>query len=258
MNPYLQECWSDVHTILIAYIRDALSGELPADLIVRAEERVSLIGGEKPETRVPDVAIVESWKRGLPPIWQPEVPEGGSVAVAEPFICHEPPETERWLEIRDARGEVITVIEILSPVNKREDGWLAYRAKQQELIHAGVNLVEIDLLHGGSHVTAVSLAQLTFPPGTCHHVCVTRSALSLSRREVYFCPLREPLPAIRIPLRLSDPDVPLALQPLIDRCYRTGRYWLADYSHAAESLVAAEDAAWVAERLHAAGLRGGK
>ena len=257
MNPYFQPDWSHIHTMLIAYINDALSGELPDDLVVRAEEHVTLVGGEKPQSRVPDVAIVESWKHGLPPVWQPEAGEGESLAVAEPMICHEPEETERWLEIRDVRGALVTVIEILSPVNKREDGWLPYRAKQQELIGAGVNLVEIDLLRGGSHVTAISLAHVTFPPGTCYHVCVARPAVGLYRREVYLCPLREPLPAIRVPLRLSDPDVPLALQPLIDRCYRTGRYWLADYSREAESLVAGEDAAWVAERLRTAGLRAG-
>ena len=71
MNPYFQTDWSHIHTMLIAYIHDAISGELPADLMIRAEERITLVGGEKPQSRVPDVAIVESWKHGLPPVWQP-------------------------------------------------------------------------------------------------------------------------------------------------------------------------------------------
>jgi hypothetical protein len=206
------------------------------------------------QARRPDVAIVESWRNGFPPLWQPEEGDGGGIAVAEPLVVQESPETERWIEIRDRHGELITVIGILSPWNKREDGWLAYRGKQEEHIAARVNLVEIDLIRGGFHVTAVSLGQITFPPGTCHHVCVTRSRYDPYRREIYFCPLRQPLPAIRVPLRLSDKDVPLALQPLVDRCYQTGRYWLGDYAREPRPSVAEEDRAWVEERLRAAGL----
>jgi hypothetical protein len=239
--------------MLLAYITDALSGELPSDLVVRAEEHVTLVDEGETQSRRPDLAIIESWRHGLPPVWQPEETEGSSMAVAEPLIIHEPPEPERWLEIRDATGELITVIELLSPVNKAESGWLKYRAKQDAFIAAGVNRVEIDLVFGGSHVTAVRLDQITFPPGTCHHICVSRARLDPYRREVYFCPLREPLPNIRVPLRLSDPDIPLALQPLIDRCYQTGRYWLTDHSRA-PLCCADADREWIAERMRAAGL----
>jgi hypothetical protein len=47
----------------------------------------------------------------------------------------------------------------------------------------------------------------------------------------------------------------LELQPLIDRCYQTGRYWLLDYRRDPEPPVALEDVPWVDERLRAAGLR---
>jgi hypothetical protein len=114
----------------------------------------------------------------------------------------------------------------------------------------------IDLLRGGHHVTAIDPAKLTFPPGTCHHVCVTRSSVPEQlRMEVYLCPLREPLPAIRVPLRITDPDMPLALQPLVDRCYQVGRYWQLDHTRPPEPPVAPEDEAWLDERLRAAGLR---
>lgn len=75
------------------------------------------------------------------------------------------------------------------------------------------------------------------------------------RREVYPCPLSEPLPTIRVPLRAGDPDAPLALQPLIDECYRLGSYWLSDYTRELDPPLSAEDAAWVQERLKAAGFR---
>ena len=69
---------------------------------------------------------------------------------------------------------------------------------------------------------------------------------------MYLCPLRQALPTIRVPLRLGEPDVPLVLQPLADRCYRTGRYWLSSPSAKTlqPPLTDAGEAAWVEERLH--------
>ena len=66
--------------------------------------------------------------------------------------------------------------------------------------------------------------------------------------------MREPLPTIRVPLRVGDPDAPLAFQPIIDDCYGTGRNWLADYRRPLDPPIADEDSTWVNERLRAAGL----
>ena len=74
------------------------------------------------------------------------------------------------------------------------------------------------------------------------------------RREVYPCPLRERLPVIRVPLRVGDPDLPLDIQSLIDRCYESGRYWMLDYGIPPTPPLSAEDAAWAGERLRAIGL----
>ena len=250
MNPYLQQHWGDVHSALIAYIREAISGELPDDLSARMEERITVASEdrEKPADYRADVGIVETWKSGFPQLWQPG--DEGTIAVAEPIIFHDEPETQRYIQIGDAHGRIVTVIEVLSPANKREEGRAAYVRKQQDFLAGGVNLVEIDLVRGGARVTAVSTEALSFPPGTCHHICVARQYVpGMRRREVYLCPLREPLPAIRVPLRVTDPDVPLALQPLIDRCYQAGRYWLGDPKRPLDPPLPPEDAAWAEDRL---------
>src|SRR4051812_37077614 len=117
MNPYLQSSWSDVHTMLIGYIRDALSPELPPDLAARAEERITVAIDDEEKARTPrvDVAVIESWSKGFPPVWTPEGgSSAGAAAVDEPLVFLEDPEPERWVEIRDARGRLITVIELLS------------------------------------------------------------------------------------------------------------------------------------------------
>lgn len=46
----------------------------------------------------------------------------GGIALAEPVVVHVPPETPRWVEIREAGGRLITVIEVLSRSNKIGDG----------------------------------------------------------------------------------------------------------------------------------------
>jgi len=62
--------------------------------------------------------------------------------------------------------------------------------------------------------------------------------------EVYPCALRLPLPAVAVPLRQGEPDAALNLQPLIDRCYAKGRYWLLPYDEPPPGLDP-DDLAWI-------------
>lgn len=260
MNPYMQQTWPDVHLALIGFIREALGSELPEDLVAKAEEQVDVIAppGEVARKTRPDVAIVEtteSWERGLPPVWRPG-PEAGGIAVAEPelvLIDEEPP--HRWVEVHADSGELITVIEVLSPANKTTDRE-AYRLKRRDYVAAGVNFVEIDLFRGGPQIVDVNEANYRERYGQLgeHYVvCASRRVVPW-RREVYPCPLRQRLPAIRIPLRATDPDVPLDLQEMVNRCYVSGRYWKLNYARALTPPLGAEDAAWAASRLKEAGL----
>jgi len=125
MNPFLEASWSDVHTQLIAYLRDelALRG-LPPGLRARTEENLNVEEESIEETRSmrPDVAVMESWKLGVPPSWKPGGEERGPVALAEPKIVLREPEPERWIEITSIHGKRITVIELLSLSNKTGAG----------------------------------------------------------------------------------------------------------------------------------------
>ncbi|MEO8353840.1 MAG: DUF4058 family protein [Chthoniobacteraceae bacterium] len=147
MNPFLQQHWSDVHIASIGLICETLSQILPADLSARAEEHVSVTDGGKSRSFRADVAVVESWREGLPPLWTPEgaggrrrAPEGAGqdlAGAAEPLVFIEEPPVERWIEIREAHGRLVTVIEVLSPANKREDEWLSYRARRRDFFSGG-------------------------------------------------------------------------------------------------------------------------
>ena len=259
MNPYLEVQWSDVHTALIAYIRDALSEHLPDDLRSLAEEHLTVMANGNEKSYRADIAVVD-WDKNLPPLWQPDKESGlESVAAAEPEVLVVEPETNRWVEIRERTGELVTVIEVLSPRNKTTpSGRKEYRDKQTNLIRSGINLVEIDLLRCGEYV---GLAEETLlrkhDPDQTRHIVTVFRAFCPNRREIYYCPLSKPLPTIRIPLRPSDPDTPLALQPLIDRSYQTGRCWHLDHSQDPPGADwATEESRWIDARLRQVGLRG--
>ncbi len=255
MNPFMERTWPDVHLSLIAAIRAELGEELPEDLSAKGEQQVDVLGGDTPRYR-PDVAVVEDgWKSGLPPVWRPGA-ETGAVAVDEPLLVEADEPPHRWIEIRTDEGRLITVIEVLSPANKKHHR-ADYVAKRADYVSAGVNVVEIDLLRGGPVTVDVEgWDYRRKKPGLGEHylVCASR-AVKPGRREIYPCPLRERLPVIRIPLRATDPDVPLDIQKLINHCYTSGRYWKLDYSQPLEPPLFAEDAQWVADVLGAAGLR---
>ncbi len=260
MNPYLQEHWPDVHLKLINYISDALSGELPDDLMARTEQAIAVeeeedLGTERKRKLFrPDVVVKERWKDGFPPVWQPEADQA-CVQLAEPVVIPAEPTKRRWIEIRDRDRNVITVIEVISPANKRQPGWSEYRAKQATLLANGVNLVEIDLIRGGTSPMAVDEGFLTRPEGTHGTICVARQHSPVGVRwEVYFCPLRQPLPAFRVPLRAGEHDVPLALQPLVDQVYQNGKYWLEDHRQPLHPALTPEETAWAEGLLKTAGL----
>jgi hypothetical protein len=253
MNPYLEEHWGDVHTSLTTYIRDQLQERLPPDLVARAEEQVTIDEGEGRVNLRPDVQVTEarSASRPIPAV----APMGSSAtALAEPLLVLVEPEVQRWIEIAEASGRLITVIEVLSPTNKSSDGESDYRRRQRAYISGGVNLVEIDLLRGGKRVFSAPSSEIPNRARTWYMVCVYR-ATEAAQRELYPLNIREPLPAIRIPLRPSDPDVVLELQPLIDQAFDRGRYALLDYARDPEPPFSEADARWCDEILRKSGLR---
>ena len=177
--------------------------------------------------------------------------------LAEPLVIErvDEPETQRWLEIRESGGRLVTIIEVLSPTNKgsKHD---AYRERRRRFQSSGVNVVEIDLPRAGGHAVAAQDYACRWKDGTVpdYLVCVWR-AVRPNKFEVYRWRLRERLPCFRVPLRPADPDVALDLQPLIDTIHRTGRYYMLDYAKSLTPELSAEDKTWVADRLSAAGLR---
>ena len=75
-------------------------------------------------------------------------------------------------------------------------------------------------------------------------MCVFR-VTQPKEREVYPIGLRERLPVLSIPLRPTDADVVLDLQPLIDQCHERGRYHRLNYQAELHPPFSPAEAAWV-------------
>jgi hypothetical protein len=255
MNPFFEQQWRDAHTSLITYLRDALQARLPADLMARAEEEVVTVGaGQAATTFRPDAQVREPWTL--------KEPAGTALATTPPTSPATEPihvflddETERWIEIHDATGRLITVLEWLSPSNKLESAERdRYRRKRRTFISGGVNLVEIDLVRQGAPVFPGGIRNVLHRAGACYGVCVFRVARPVEH-EVYPIRLRDRLPAIRVPLRPTDADVVVDLQALIDQCHERGRYHLLNYRLDLDPPLPPEEAAWVDQVLRGHGLR---
>lgn len=246
MDPHLESpvLWPGFHDSLITYLKDELQPRLPERYYADLQDRVYLADAAR--WVIPDVRISQA--DDLTPAHGGRVPlaEGASPAllVAADIDVREP-----YVEIRDRRtgDRVVTVIEVLSPQNKRPEAEARHldRSKQRELLREAVSLVEIDLLRGGAHTVTAPAAEV--PAGTAYRVAVRR-ARDPRRVELYPVTLREALPRVAVPLTDPDPDIVVDLQALVDRAYAGGAYWKrVDYRAAPDPALEAADATWARE-----------
>lgn len=236
MNPYLEspELWSEFHSRMIVAIADALDTNLSQDYRVAVEKRVYLTQGEETILiGIPDVSVTTT----------PQTSPRTATAIAtEPIVVEIPLAEEiqeRYLEIREiATGRVVTVIELLSPKNKRSgDGRDAYSQKRQRIMLSQTHLVEIDLLRSGEPLPMLGAATSDY------RILVSRSDRR-PKAQLYAFNLRQPIPQIQIPLA-DDTATTLDLQPLLHQIYDRARFALAiDYQKAPIPKLLPDDRVW--------------
>lgn len=232
-----------------------MQAQLPTRYRARITER--LVVSAPRRSIYPEVAVTEhsSVREAATVAYETPAPPGTEFDEPVLFPSLDEDLYESYLEIQDRENErLVTAIELLSLTNKTPGpGRESYLRKQEEVVCAAANLVEIDLLRGGRHTVAPTL-QLTGTEQFYSLVCVWRAAKS--RHEVYFIRLPQRLPRIRVPLLPEDNDVGLDLQALLTRCYDAARYELdIDYCRNPETELSPEDAKWQDERLRTCGLR---
>ena len=250
MDPYLEHpfVWEDVHDTFILAVRAVLHPLVrPLGYVVRADHRVSVreVGGDEPVGK-PDVIVSRVKKAAGRP--------SPARAADAPVVAELPRrvETERtpYLEVIDRkRGQVVTVIELLSPSNKEPgDDRAAFLDKRRALLASAASYVEIDLLRGYKRLPLRKL------PACAYYVMVSRPA---DRPKVRVWPwgLRDRMPVVAVPLRAGEPEPAVDLRAVLDRVYDDAGYDVDAYQDAPVPPLSAADAAWARGVLAGAGIK---
>ncbi len=253
MDPYLEGSeWTSVHTELSSEIARQLAPQLRPKYVARTTRRfvtdlpedVSISVGDL----YPDIGVFHA--RPLR-----EALTAGAAIAATPAPLRMTTVTpsrapEVTVEIRDvANRALVTAIEVLSPTNKRGEGYREYLDKRERLLNSAAHLIEIDLLRAGRRVPMKEPL-----PDAPYFVFLSRA----ERRpilEVWPIQLSDPLPAVPVPLLPNDPDVTLDLQRALNTIYDALNYDLSvNYARPPEMPLPEAAARWATERLRAAGL----
>jgi hypothetical protein len=264
MDPFLEdpEVFPDLHDSLIIFLKQRLQTALPNPYYAISSARAWLEISQR--IIKPDVNVRKG-KDGAPR--QSESAGGVAVAVAtprtQPVVVHVSPEEvrETFLEVyfKEVDGpRLVTSIEVLSPSNKTPGahGRKPYRRKQRAVLRSKVHLVEIDLLRGGKHTSAVPLPAALGQAGSFdYHVSIRRFDHPADFL-VYPIRLEQRLPEIAIPLLPDAPPVTVDLQSVFDQSYDAGPYQRRNVYTSAALVppLRPEQAEWTSRLLRDKGL----
>lgn len=225
MDPYLEQSafWPSFHSRLIVAIADAIEPQLSSQYYVEVETRTyqsddnsdSLLIG------IPDAIIFANNSNATSqqqltddsPVATQSRPE--RVTLPMPVAVN-----ERYLEVREIMtSEVITVIELLSPKNKRAgDGRIAYEKKRRAILGSATHLIELDLLRAGKPM-AIRGMQST----TAYRILISRSH-QRPAADLYSVSLQQQLPSFPVPLKLTQKEPLVPLQEVFNGVYERARY----------------------------------
>jgi hypothetical protein len=243
MNPYLEQShvWRDFHTSFLVALRSALVPQVRPKYHVELEESLYIdrTGDEPRLFAVADSALADPSSEEL---GGADETSSATAVVAAPVTVTVPGVTKkkmRRLVIRDSKSqEVVTVIELLSPSNKAAGGDRdKYLEKRVEVLTSAANFVELDLLRGGQRMPIR-------PHQECDYYALVSRAWQRPKMGLWPLKLRDPLPAIPIPLRPGEPEPLIELKPVLDRTYDEAGYEDRIYHTPPDPPLAAADASW--------------
>jgi hypothetical protein len=147
---------------------------------------------------------------------------------------------------------VITAIEVLSPTNKStHEGRELYLATHLKVFSSMTNLVEIDLLRAGQPMPM----KVPNERKASYRMLVSR-AYERPRSALYAFSVREPIPAIPVPLQRGESEPVLDLNELLHALYDSLSYdHTINYGRPADPPLTGDDATWADALLRGHGLR---
>ena len=286
MNPYLEhpDLWPTVHQKLIQAIASQLSHQLEPLYQIRICERHYQVSGEdslvvgspgfswrshqehsyrEPANQEPSasvsrqvieagvhldmplctsaIASISKTSQAIPNRGQPKRPISVLIPVPQKIY-------ETYLEIVNPAGEVVTVIEALSPKKKRPGrGRSLYERQRETIFGSPTHFVEIDLLRGWDPPSIYGPDEFDD-----YRILISRSE-QRPRAELYTWNVTESIPEFNLPLSGSD-EMPLLLKPMVDEaCDRTDL--LVNYQNSPLPPLSFEESLWLEDFLQQVGMR---
>jgi len=219
MNPYLElpALWHEFHNRLIVAISDALTPYLQPTYYVAVETRTYLDDNNlELLVGIPDAIVLTT---STTPVAKPTAiatqTRPKQIQIPMPVEVK-----ERYLEVREVgTHQVITIIEVLSPKNKRRgEGRTIYEKKRQGVLGSSSHLVEIDLLRENTPMPMIGVE------GISDYRIVVSRATTRPMADLYEFQLREPIPSFSLPLKPNDPELAVDLQAVVLGVYERGSY----------------------------------
>jgi len=252
MDPYLETPheWPSFHSWFLACLAETLAASMPLGYRVDLEKRVYLeafdpFSGAETRYSLPDITVVEHRRTATS---GKGVAEGPPAYAPATIYVEEPTEVEEtYIQIRDVtrNNAVVTVIELISPINKTPNtrGWAEFQAKRSAVTKSSTHWIELDFLHVGERPELLA--------GRSDYYTLLKRADEPNKREVCFFDVRDPMPVIAVPLRPEHADVLVSLQDVMNTCYSRARH--ADFlpygDEAALSALRPADAQWAHEQI---------
>lgn len=248
MDPYLEDPggWAGVHDALIALLREQLNRQLGQGYIADGATRVYIVSPDEQHWLFPDVYVIET----SPPVARVAgrgvITAPTRISLARPTEIHQP-----YIVIRDrASRHVVTVIELLSPINKtptpmsgvEPPARTEFLRKRHETMNSTTHWLEIDLLRAGER-------PLEMLGSTDYYALLKRAGAR--EAEVWPISVRDALPTIGVALPPGQADVPLDLRAVMATLFERYRYAeLLTYSGPPPApTLSLHDAQWAAEQV---------
>ena len=210
--------WQSFHGDYITMLRTALDSQLPTGYLAISEESLQIRAFDLTEdtetvsqTRA-DVAVYQTGPTEASSPIAVAVSPTSTLALTQTVV--EKVEEERLHALiiyramsDNVRGEAVTRIEVLSPANKSGGSHAQqYQAKRLETLRAGLNLIEIDLLH---QTPSVILGVPNYPQeaGSFPYSIIVsdpRPSFDEGKVDFYGFHVDQPVPKIKIPLAGED------------------------------------------------------
>ena len=257
MDPYLERpsMWPGVHNALMAAIQLDLAPQVRPRYYVSLEERVYFSEGDdgRDPVGIPDAVVVGPTGNGgsssaaqAGPEYLPKGVAMTTVHVGIPVQAR-----EAYLELRDTgTGSVVTVIELLSPSNKRPGkGRDLYERKRARFLETWTHMVEVDLTRAGEPMRFADNGAVSD-----YRILIRRGGNP--RATLYTFGVRHAIPAFRLPLKRGDAEPVLDIGKLLHELYDRAGYDLAlDYASEPTPPLSPVDAEWADALFEEKGLR---